>query len=122
VASSAAVRKHLVALQRRIAEGRDVVCEGRDQGTVVFTDAACKFFLVADPLERARRRHRELLARGESITLDEVLRAQQERDDRDAARALGPMVPAPDAVVLDSTALSPEQVVARMEEEVRRHA
>ena len=122
VASSAAVRKHLVTLQRRIAEGRDVVCEGRDQGTVVFPDAACKFFLVADPLERARRRHRELLARGEAVALDEVLRAQQERDDRDAARALGPMVPAPDAVVLDSTALSPEQVVARMEEEVRRHA
>jgi cytidylate kinase len=122
VASNPAARKHLVALQRRIAEGRDMVCEGRDQGTVVFPDAAYKFFLVADPYERARRRHRELLARGEAVTLDEVLRAQQERDDRDAARALGPMVPAPDAVVLDSTALTPEQVVARMEEEVRRHA
>src|SRR5437868_4836544 len=122
VADNPVVRKHLAALQRRIADGRDIVCEGRDQGTVVFPDAACKFFLVADPLERARRRHRELLARGEAVTLDEVLRAQQERDDRDAARALGPMVPAPDAVVLDSTALTPEQVVARMEEEVRRHA
>jgi cytidylate kinase len=122
VASSRAVRKHLVGLQRRIAEGRDVVCEGRDQGTVVFPDAACKFFLVADSLERARRRHSELLARGEAVTLDEVLRAQQERDDRDAARALGPMVPASDAVVLDNTALTLEHVVDRMEEEVRRHA
>jgi cytidylate kinase len=120
-ANNPVVRKHLAALQRRIAEGRDMVCEGRDQGTVVFPDAACKFFLVADPLERARRRHRELLARGETITLDEVLRAQQERDDRDAARALAPMVPAPDAILLDSTALTPEEVVARMEQEVRRH-
>jgi cytidylate kinase len=121
VASNPVVRQHLAALQRRIADGRDIVCEGRDQGTVVFPDAACKFFLVADPLERARRRHRELVARGETITLDEVLRAQQERDDRDAARALGPMVPAPDAILIDSSGLTPEEVVARMEQEVRRH-
>jgi cytidylate kinase len=121
VASNPLVRKHLAALQRQIADGRDMVCEGRDQGTVVFPDAACKFFLVADPLERARRRHHELLTRGETITLDEVLRAQQERDDRDAARALGPMVPAPDAIRIDSTALTPEEVIARMEQEVRRH-
>jgi cytidylate kinase len=121
VASNPVVRRHLAGLQRRIAEGRDMVCEGRDQGTVVFPDAACKFFLVADPWERARRRHRELVARGETITLDEVLRAQRERDDRDAARALGPMVPAADAILVDSTGLTPEEVVARMEQEVRRH-
>jgi cytidylate kinase len=121
VASNLAVRRHLAALQRRIAEGRDMVCEGRDQGTVVFPDAAHKFFLVADPLERARRRQRELLARGETITLDDVLRAQQERDERDAARAQGPMVPAADAIRIDSTGLTREEVVARMEREVRRH-
>jgi cytidylate kinase len=120
-ANSPLVRKYLAAQQRRIAEGRDMVCEGRDQGTVVFPDAGRKFFLVADPLERARRRHRELLARGESVTLDDVLRAQQERDDRDAARELAPMVPAPDAIILDSTGLKLEQVVDRMEQEVRRH-
>jgi cytidylate kinase len=120
VADSPLVRRHLAGLQRTIAAGRDMVCEGRDQGTVVFPDAVCKFFLLADPVERARRRQRELAARGENVSLDEVLRAQQVRDRRDEARDLGPMVPAADAVILDSTALTPEQVVERMEQEVRR--
>jgi cytidylate kinase len=120
VASSPAVRRHLAHLQRLLAADRDVVTEGRDQGTIVFPEAGCKFFLVADETERARRRHREMLARGEAVTLDEVLRAQQERDRRDAARDIAPMVPAADAIRLDSTGLTPEQVVDRMEEEVRR--
>ena len=120
VADNPAVRRHLVQLQRQLAAGRDIVTEGRDQGTLVFPDAACKFFLVADPVERARRRHREMAARGLSLGLDEVLAAQEARDRRDAARDIAPMVPAPDAVVLDSTALTAEQVVERMEEEVRR--
>src|SRR5262245_57783977 len=64
VASSHVVRAKLVDWQRQIAAGDNYVCEGRDQGTVVFPNALCKFFLVADPLERARRRHRELVARG----------------------------------------------------------
>jgi cytidylate kinase len=120
IADSRVVRLRLVELQREIARGRDIVCEGRDQGTVVFPDAACKFYLDADPLERARRRHREMLARGEAVTLDDVLRAQEARDRRDAARDLAPMVPAPDAVRLDSTGLSPEAVVDRMEARVRQ--
>jgi cytidylate kinase len=120
VASSPVVRRHLVELQRALAAGRDMVCEGRDQGTVVFPDAACKFFLVADPEERARRRQREMLRRGERIPWDEVLSAQQARDERDAARVLGPMVPAPDAILLDSTGLTLDEVVSRMEEEVRQ--
>jgi len=119
VAVNPIVRRHLAALQRRIAEGRNMVCEGRDQGTVVFPDAACKFFLVADPPERARRRQRELAARGETMALEEVLQAQQVRDQRDAARDLAPMVPADDAVILDSTQLTLEQVVERMEQEIR---
>src|SRR5262249_57993950 len=82
-------------------------------------DAAGKFSLDAAPLGRARRRHREMLARGEAVTLDEVRRAQEERDRRDAARDLAPMVPAADAVRLDSTGLSPEEVVDRMEARVR---
>jgi cytidylate kinase len=114
------VRGVLVQWQRQVARDRDMVCEGRDQGTVVFPDAARKFFLVADEVERARRRQREMAARGEKQELDDVLRAQRLRDGRDAARALAPMVPAADAVVLDSTHLSPEQVVDRMEQEVRR--
>src|SRR5205085_12351833 len=108
--------------QRASAAGRDVVCEGRDQGTVVFPDAACKFFLKADPAERARRRRGEMAARGEDVPLDRVLAAQEERDRRDAARDLGPMVPAADAVLIDSTSLTLEEVVARMEDEVRRRA
>jgi CMP/dCMP kinase len=120
VADAPAVRRRLVELQRALAAGRDVVCEGRDQGTVVFPDAACKFFLVADPRERARRRQREMEARGETVDLAEVLAAQEVRDRRDAARDLAPMRPAPDAVVLDSTRLSLDEVVRLMEEEVRR--
>ena len=119
IASSPVVRAKLVEWQRQIAAGRDIVCEGRDQGTVAFPDALCKFFLFADPEERARRRHRELVARGETITLAEILQAQKVRDARDAARDIAPMVPAADAVMLDSTHLTLEQVVANMEQEVR---
>jgi cytidylate kinase len=120
VADSRLVREHLVAQQRAIALGRNMVCEGRDQGTIVFPDALCKFFLTADRVERARRRQKEMAGRGEHIPLEEVLRSQDERDSRDAARDLAPMVPASDAVVLDSTELSKEQIVALMSEEVRR--
>jgi CMP/dCMP kinase len=120
IAESPVVREHLVRLQRAIAAGRNMVCEGRDQGTVVFPDAICKFFLVADPLERARRRQRDMAERGEVQSLEEVLRAQEERDRRDRARNLAPMVPAADAIVLDSTSMSLDEVVNRMEDEVRR--
>jgi CMP/dCMP kinase len=119
-ADSPAVRRRLVQMQRAIATGRDMVCEGRDQGTLVFPDALCKFFLIADPRERARRRQREMAARGEGIELEQILREQEIRDRRDAARDLAPMKPAEDAVVLDSTALEPEQVVEAMVAEVRR--
>jgi CMP/dCMP kinase len=120
VASSPTVRRKLVDMQRAFAQGRNLVCEGRDQGTVVFPDAAAKFFLVADPHERARRRQRDMHKRGEQMGLDEVLSAQYVRDQRDAARALGPMVPAADAILFDSTHLSLDDVVSRMEQEVRR--
>lgn len=120
IASSPVVRRQLVAWQRQIAQGRNMVCEGRDQGTVVFPDSPCKFFLLADPTERALRRHREMLARGESITLEEILKAQEIRDRRDAERDLAPMVPAQDAIILDSTQLSLDEVVHRMEQDVKR--
>jgi cytidylate kinase len=120
VADSPVIRRHLARLQRAAAAGRDVVCEGRDQGTVVFPEAGCKFFLVADAAERARRRREEMRARGENVAWEDVLRAQQERDRRDAERDLAPMVPAADAILLDGTGLSLGQVVDRMEQEVRR--
>ena len=120
VADSPVVRRHLVDLQRGIARGRNMVCEGRDQGTIVFPDAFCKFFLEADPKERALRRQWQMAARGETLPWEEILRSQEERDRRDAARDLAPMVPAADAVRLDSTALTVDGVIDRMEQEVRR--
>ncbi len=105
------VREHLVAAQRRMAETVPVVMEGRDIGTVVFPDARVKIFLVASAEERARRRHVEMLARGEAASYEEVLAAQRERDERDSSRALAPLRPADDAVEIDSEDMSIEQVV-----------
>jgi cytidylate kinase len=119
IASSPAVRRRLVALQRALSRDRNFVCEGRDQGTIVFPDALCKFYLTADPVERASRRQREMEARGDKVSLEEILAAQQARDARDAARDIAPMVPATDAVLLDTTGLSIDEVAARMEQEVR---
>jgi CMP/dCMP kinase len=120
VADRPVVRRRLVELQRRIAAGRDMICEGRDQGTIVFPEAACKFFLVADAEERARRRQREMAARGEVVSWEELVRAQDARDHRDAARDIAPMVAAPDAIHVDSTDLSLDDMVALMEAQVRK--
>lgn len=122
LATLAAVRTRLVSLQRQIARGRSLVCEGRDQGTVAFPQAECKFFLNADRVERAGRRHRELVSRGQNLTLEEVLSAQDERDRRDEQRSLSPLKPAENAIVIDSTAMSPDDVVNLMEGEVRKCA
>jgi cytidylate kinase len=118
-ADNPVVRCHLSQLQRRLAAGRNIVTEGRDQGTVVFPDAECKFFLTAEPRERARRRYLELTARGQDVTFVDVFNAQQERDAQDEARSIAPMVPAGDAVILDSTNLAPEEVLHLMERHVR---
>src|SRR5262249_21772852 len=112
-------REYLVALQRIVASGRDMVCEGRDQGTIVFPDAACKFFLLAEPAERARRRQKEMADRGEARTWEEVLHSQAQRDLRDEARDLARMVPACDAIIVDSTRMTLEEVVDFMEAKVR---
>jgi cytidylate kinase len=118
-ADNPAVRQHLVELQRSAAGQHDVVSEGRDQGTVVFPQAECKFFVTASPAERARRRMRDLEARGERLGFDEVLAAQELRDTRDRTRAVGPLVPAADALEIWTDGLSPEEVVARLESVVR---
>lgn len=120
LATKRIVREHLVQLQREIAKGRDMVCEGRDQGTVVFPDAACKFFLHADPVERAKRRQRQLESQGELVSLESLVAAQKERDQRDAQRNISPMVPAEDAVELDSTSLSLEEVIDQMAQTVQQ--
>lgn len=120
IASAADLRARLVAMQQAFARRFDtVVTEGRDQGTVAFPDAAAKIFLTADPIERARRRHKELLAAGKNITLDDILSQQRQRDAADEGRAVGPLKPAADAVIVDTTRLSIEQVVDTMERIVR---
>src|SRR5262245_10323561 len=118
-ADNAAVREQLVTWQREAAAGSDVVTEGRDQGTVVFPDAECKIFLTADEEERARRRHGDLMARGEAIPYEEVLANQRERDRRDLSRSVGALKKADDAIEVSTDGLSPDQVVAKLEEIVR---
>lgn len=116
------VRSRLADLQRSVAVGRNLVTEGRDQGTVVFADAEVKFFLTADRVERARRRHQELVGKGLLISLGEVLSAQDERDRRDSEREVAPLKPAADAITIDTSGLTLDEVVDRMESEVRRCA
>ncbi|MBU1240049.1 (d)CMP kinase, partial [Myxococcota bacterium] len=90
------------------------VCEGRDMGTVVFPQAPVKFFLTATPEARARRRHDELSAKGDTISFDDVLAQQNERDQRDSSRDVAPLKPAQDAVLVDSTAMTIEEVILHM--------
>jgi cytidylate kinase len=118
-ADNPAVRAQLVVWQRAAAEGFDVVTEGRDQGSVVFPGAECKIFLTADERERAERRYRDLVNRGEQVSFDEVLDAQHTRDDRDRTRSMGALVMADDAIEVSTSGLSPAEVVARLEEIVR---
>jgi cytidylate kinase len=119
VAAVPLVRQHLVRLQRQAAEGRNIVAEGRDQGTVVFPDAAVKFFLTASPQARAERRRRELASRGLERDLGDILAEQAERDHRDSTRQVAPLTPAPDAIVIDTTHRSIDDVLALMEQYVR---
>lgn len=113
------VRGHLVELQRRAAGGDNVVTEGRDQGTVAFPKAECKFFLTASPTERARRRLADLQRQGEPVTLEQVLAAQGRRDREDATRSVGPLTPAADAVEVCTDGLSLDQVVEKLERLVK---
>ena len=108
------VRKKLVALQRSLAGGRGVVMEGRDIGTVVFPEASLKVFLEADPEERARRRLDQEEAEGRRATLAQTAGEIRQRDRLDAERKISPLVAAPDAVRIDSTHFTAEQVVERI--------
>jgi cytidylate kinase len=110
VAVVAGVRKVLVAEQRRAGERGGVVMEGRDIGSVVFPDAHLKIFLTASPEIRAERRWREHQQKGDAIDLARTLVEIHERDRRDREREISPLVRAPDAVVVDSTAMEAEEV------------
>jgi cytidylate kinase len=105
------VRAALLELQRRLGSGGGVVVEGRDTGTVVFPAAEAKFFLTATEEERARRRVAQLAESGTAVDFEATVREIRERDERDARRDVAPMVPAADALVVDSSTQTIEQIV-----------
>ncbi|MHB0961311.1 MAG: (d)CMP kinase [Pirellulaceae bacterium] len=119
VADHPQVRAHLVELQRRLARGVDVVTEGRDQGTVAFPHAECKFFLTATPHERARRRRQQLLAGGKDLPLAQVRAQQDRRDAQDENRDVGALVPAADAIRVQTDGMVLQEVVDVLERLVR---
>jgi len=113
------VRNRLIELQREIGSRQDLVTEGRDQATVVFPEAECKIFLTASDEVRAQRRFDDLLSRGEQVSLEEVLKKQQERDKRDIEREYGGLRKAADSIEICTDELGPEEVVTELEKLVR---
>jgi len=113
------VRKALLDMQRKAGEGGGVVAEGRDIGTVVFPNAEYKFFLTASPEVRARRRHEELVAKGRAVTIEETLAEVKRRDAQDEGRAVAPLKPAADAMLLDSSTMPIDDVVVAVLSRVR---
>lgn len=114
VSAIPAVREWLLPVQRKIGAGGGVVAEGRDIGTAVFPTADLKFFLEADVDVRAARRHRQLVAAGHSVPLEETKQEISGRDNRDRTRDVAPLVPAPDAERIDTSAMPAEEVVRHM--------
>ena len=118
IAALKAVREQLVYLQREIAKGKEVILDGRDIGTVVFPEANVKIFLLASAEERAKRRFLEYQAKGERISYEEVLQSIQERDHIDSTRKESPLRKAEDAIEIDSSTMSIDEVVARVSKEI----
>jgi cytidylate kinase len=115
VASSQILRHELVKMQRQIAAGEEkIVTEGRDQGTVAFPDANMKIFLTADLRQRAIRRLAELKEKGINMSIEDVEQSIEDRDKCDINREIGPLMPADDAVIVDTTDLSIEQMVEKL--------
>ena len=112
VAAIASVREALLGRQRQFQQMPGLVADGRDMGTVVFPAAPLKFFLTASPEERARRRYKQLIAKGENVSLPRLLEDIQERDERDSSRAVSPLLPAEDAIILDSSTMPIAEVFA----------
>ena len=103
------VRRRLVAMQQRMGQEKGVVMDGRDIGTVVFPDAELKIFMTADPEVRAERRYKELLAKGEEVSREEIIENIRQRDHLDQTRAISPLRKADDAIVLDNGGMSLEE-------------
>lgn len=111
IAAYPAVREALLARQRAFCQEPGLVADGRDMGTNVFPDAEVKIFLTASAEARAQRRYKQLLEKGESVDMDKLVKDIQQRDERDSSRAISPLKPASDAVVLDSTQMTIDDVL-----------
>ena len=118
VAAIPSVREALLTRQRELRQPPGLVADGRDMGTVVFPSADLKIFLTASALERAERRYKQLIAKGENVSLPRLLEDIEERDERDSSRDVSPLVPAEDAIVIDSTATPVEQVFDQVMQKV----
>ena len=112
ISSIAQVREKLVAMQQGMGQQRGVVMDGRDIGTVVFPDAELKIFMTADPKVRAQRRYDELTAKGDNVTMEEILENVLSRDHADMNREISPLRQADDAIVLDNSHMSVEEQMA----------
>ncbi|HET9679106.1 MAG TPA: (d)CMP kinase [Gammaproteobacteria bacterium] len=114
IAAEPVIRQALVSLQQAFCGPQGLVADGRDMGTVIFPQARLKIFLTASVAERAQRRHKQLNNKGNSGNLDNLFREISERDKRDAQRAVSPLVPAPDAVTLDTTGVPVADVIEKV--------
>ena len=110
------VRAFLLEMQRELARSHSVVMDGRDIGRVVLPDALVKVFLTASAEERAKRRHKEMLEKGNEADLSAILEEIKERDERDANREIAPLVPAKDAVFVDTTGMTMQEVIDKLKE------
>jgi len=119
VAAIPEVRQVLLQRQRDFCQLPGLVADGRDMGTVVFPSAGLKIYLTASPEERAQRRYKQLINKGVSVNLRALLQDIASRDERDANRAVSPLRPAEDAVVIDTTTLTIEQVLEKVLSEIR---
>lgn len=120
VSSIGAVRQKLVAMQQEMGRKRGVVMDGRDIGTVVFPEAELKIYMTADPMVRAERRYKELTAKGDNVTLEEVCENIVSRDKADMTRAISPLRKADDAIILDNSHISVEEQMAWFDKEFER--
>lgn len=119
VAAQRPVREALLSRQRDFAQAPGLVADGRDMGTVVFPQAALKIYLDASAEERARRRYKQLIGKGVGASLEHILDDIRARDDRDMNRPVAPLKPAPDAIVLDSTKMTIDEVLRAVLDEAR---
>ena len=120
VSSIGAVRSKLVAMQQAMGRDGGVVMDGRDIGTVVFPDAELKIYMTADPMVRAERRYKELTAKGDNVSLEEIYENVVSRDNADMTRAISPLRKAEDAIVLDNSHMSVEEQMAWFDKEYQR--